>query len=493
MTFGVTPEGLVIKRLADIREEMNEDARGVYGQAVDLDIRRPLGQFITIQAERLALIWELLEQLNNQRSPTNAVGKQFDEIASYAGLQRRLATYSTVGVILTGIEGTPIPAGKRASVEGNAEAIFATDAQYTIGPGQNEVQELFFSDVPVGGAFTLVFQNESTTAIPFDAAPVVIKNALQALGGISSVNVSGGFYEGFEIEFTGDDGESPQQLITIGTNTLSSDGVEVGDVTPTVARVIAGELPNVSGTMTATTAGPVPAPSGSLIVIEDSVTGWEGISNPLDAEEGSPEETDAEYKLRREQQLASAGRCTPNAIRARMLEVPDVESCTVYINKTLVTQDGIPGKSVRIVVVGGEPEPIAIRIFDVVGAGIGIFGDELYQLTDDSGFLQQIRWDYAEEIPIWVSVDLWIDESKFPQNGEDTIISQILAFGETLGAGDDVIVYPYLLCTLDVAGIIDSEIRVGTSVSPTDDDNIVIAADELAKFDSSRIVITIMS
>lgn len=493
MTFGVTPEGLVIKRLADIRQEMNEDAQGVYGLAVDLDIRRPLGQFITIQGERVAEIWELLELLNAQNSPTNSIGKFVDEIASYASLPRRLATFSKVSVVLTGDEGALIPAGKRASVVGNAEAIFATDAAYTIGAGTNEVQELYFSDVPVSGAFTLVFQNESTTAIPYDAAPIAIKNALQALGGISSVNVAGGFYEGFEIEFTGDDGEMPQDLITVGTNTLSSDGVAVGDVVPTISRIIPGELPHVNGTATAITSGPVPAPAGTLTVIEDDVTGWDGITNPTDADEGNPEETDAQYKLRREQQLASAGRCTPNAIRARVLEVPDVESCTVYVNKTLVTLDGIPAKSVRIVVVGGEEEALARQIFDVVGGGIGMFGSELYQLLDDSGFVQEIRWDYAQEIPIWVELDLWIDELKFPQNGEEQIVEQMLAFGETLGSGDDVIVYPYLISTADVPGILDSVIRVGTAISPTQDDNITIAADQLAKFDSSRIVINIMS
>lgn len=493
MTFGVTPEGLVIKRLADIREEMNEDARGVYGQAVDLDIRRPLGQFITIQAERLSLIWELLELLNAQNSPTNAIGKFVDEIASYASLRRRLATHSTVPVTLTGDEGTLIPAGKRASVEGNAEAIFATDAAYVIGPGTNEVQELFFSDVPIAGAFTLVFQNESTTAIPYDAAPIAIKNALQSLGGISSVNVTGGFYEGFEIEFTGDDGEKPQDLISVGTNTLSSDGVAVGDVNITIARLIPGELPHIDGTATAVSSGPVPAPAGTLTVIEDDVTGWTGITNPLDADEGNPEETDAQYKLRREQQLASAGRCSPNAIRARVLEVPGVDSCTVYVNRTMVTLDGIPPKSVRIVVVGGDEEPLARQIFDVVGAGIGIFGGEVYQLLDDSGFVQEIRWDYAQEIPIWVEIDLWIDELKFPQNGEDQIVGQMLAFGDTLGSGDDVIVYPYLMCTIDVPGITQSAIRVGTAISPTQDNNIAIAADQLAKFDSSRITINIMS
>jgi uncharacterized phage protein gp47/JayE len=492
MTFGVTPEGLVIKRLADIRDEMNEDARGVYGNAVDLDVRRPLGQFITIQAERIAQVWELLEQLNNSFSPRNAEGKQFDEVAAYTGLQRREATFSTVGVVLSGTQGTIIPAGTRASVQNSPEAIFATDAAYTIGAGTNEVQEITFDVEPVSGNFTLIFNGQSTSAIAWNANAAAVKAALEALGNVDEVNVSGDFYSGFTIEFDGDDAEQPQPLLVVGANTLSSDGVAVGDVVISAAQVIPGELPNVSGTMTALDSGPVPAPSGSLIVLEDSVTGWDAVTNPLDAEQGDAEESDPDFKIRRARQIAASGRCTPNAIRARMLEVPDVESCSVYVNNENTTVDGLPPKSVRIVLVGGEPEAIARQAFDNVAAGIKTFGNELYNLTDDSGFLQPVRWDEATEIPIYVEIDLTTTDD-FPLDGEDQIIANILAFGEALGTGDDVIVLPYLLCTVDVAGITDVVIRVGTSPGPTLDNNITIAQDELAKFDSSRITINIVS
>jgi hypothetical protein len=144
------------------------------------------------------------------------------------------------------------------------------------------------------------------------------------------------------------------------------------------------------------------------------------------------------------------------------------------------------------VLVGGEPEAIARQAFDNVAAGIKTFGNELYNLTDDSGFLQPVRWDEATEIPIYVEIDLTTTDD-FPLDGEDQIIANILAFGEALGTGDDVIVLPYLLCTVDVAGITDVVIRVGTSPGPTLDNNITIAQDELAKFDSSRITINIVS
>jgi uncharacterized phage protein gp47/JayE len=495
MTFGVTPEGLVIKRLADIQTELNEDARGVYGNAVDLDPRRPFGQFLGIMSERFAQIWELVEQVYLARYPRTAEGKQFDDVASFNGLVRRAATFSTVGVRLSGTEGTVIPQGTRASVDGNPESIFETDEEYTIEAGINEIQEIIFPDEPVAGAFTLVFGGEATSAIQWDDTAGDIEAALEALSGVSAVTVIGSFYSGFTITFTGADGQQPQSLISLGSNTLSSDGIAVGDIIPTIARVQLGVLPGVDGTMTAQTSGPIPAPAGSLTVREDTVSGWDSITNPLDAEQGEIEETDAAFKIRRAQQIALGALCTPDAIRARMLEVEGVESCVVYINNTEATVDSLPPKSVRVVLLGGDPLPIARQLFASVAGGIRTYGAQSQTITDDSGFPQILRWDNAEEVSIWVEIDLTIDPEDFPLDGEDQIIAAILAYGEGLGTGDDVIVYPYFICTLDVIsrGILDAAVRIGTSSGPTLDDNISIAPDEIARFDSSRITINIAS
>lgn len=493
MAFGVTPEGLVIKRQSDIQQEMNDDTRGVYGTAIDLDPRRPIGQFLGIFSERFAQIWELIEQVYLARYPRTAEGKQFDDVASYNGLQRRPATNSKVAVRLTGTVATVIPQGTRASVVGSPDSIFQTDAAYTCVAGTNEEQEILFSDEPLGGAFTLVFNGQATTAIPYTANAAAVKAALEALSNLSSVNVTGDFYSGFEIEFTSGDGQKPQALLVVGSNTLSSDGIAVGDVDITINRTQAGVLPGVDGAMTAVETGPIPAPAGTLTVREDSVSGWSGITNPLDATEGLNEETDAEFKARRVAQIARGALCTPDAIRARMLEVPEVVSCKVYVNNTEATVDGIPPKSVRVVLLGGEPVPIATQLLASVAGGIRTIGAESQAIVDDSGFTQTLAWDYAEEVEIWVEIDLETN-GDFPLNGEELIIASILAFGDGLGLGDNVVVYPYFVCTLDpVAGIDNATIRIGITSGPTDDENIVIDADQIARFDSSRIQINIVS
>ena len=70
-----------------------------------------------------------------------------------------------------------------------------------------------------------------------------------------------------------------------------------------------------------------------------------------------------------------------------------------------------------------------------------------------------------------------------------------MAYGTDLGIGEDVVVFgsdPSLSCAFQaIPGITDFVIRVGTAVSPALDDNIVIAARELAVFDSSRTTVVV--
>jgi len=67
-----------------------------------------------------------------------------------------------------------------------------------------------------------------------------------------------------------------------------------------------------------------------------------------------------------------------------------------------------------------------------------------------------------------------------------------LAYGENLEIGEDIIVYgsESLSCAISsIAGILDMTIRVGKINPPTSDDNVVVAAREIAIFDSSRITV----
>lgn len=73
----------------------------------------PDGQAISIWAETLALLDEQVQYAYMSRDPATAIDQALNDIATYAGLERQRATFSTATVILSGVSGTVVPAGYR--------------------------------------------------------------------------------------------------------------------------------------------------------------------------------------------------------------------------------------------------------------------------------------------------------------------------------------------------------------------------------------------
>lgn len=490
MAFGVTNSGYILKRLEDIQDETTDAFQAAFGAGIDLDPRTIAGQLKAIFDERIALLHELQEGVYYSQYPFTAEGINLDNVVALNGLTRKQETKSRVETgVAHGDFGTVIPAGTVISVLGNSAARFVTDNPYTINIAAiNEVQNLDFGAVPDAGQFTINFDGQITAAILFSAVAADIKTALENLSNVDTVNVTGDFTSGFEIEFTGALAGLPLDELTIETNTLEESS---NPVAITVSTSIEGEKAKaINIILDAETAGPFAAPAGSLSVIETPVAGLDEFTNILDAELGSDTETDAELKARREQQLQVAGKATPEAIRSNVLAINDVEAVRVFFNNMFITDiEGRPPKSVDVVVEGGDEQDIADELFDTVAAGILTIGDITKQVIDSQGFTHDIKFSRPDEILVWLEIDLTTDSS-FPVDGLQQVEDEILAYAETLGISDDVIVYPKLMCSFaHVPGITDVAIRIGTAISPTLDDNIIIADREIAKFDSSRIAV----
>lgn len=500
MAFGITTEGFKAKRLADIQEETTQSWRDKFGEGFDLDPRTPEGQIKGILDEAMGKLWELGEAVSRAYIPTYAEGAQVDNILAFAGIVRKVATFSKVDSgRARGTFGLTVPAGTVISVAGNDNSLFATDVDVLIDQAAvNEVQKLTFSVTPSGGSFKIIFEGETTAAIPFSASAAGVQTALENLSniGVGNVMVSGSIdnITGLTITFIGTLAGSNRTQVSITENLLTPSTV----ITPTT--LTPGDSAK-SGliNLTATQTGPISAPTGSLTVIETPVVGLASFTNEEDAELGRDIESDQEAKLRRELELELAGAATPNAIRADILEIDEVEAVVVFFNNLDITDfEGRPSHSVDIVVQGGDEDEIAVAIFNSVAAGIGyadLPGTITKTVIDSQGFGQTVKFSRPTEVDIWVEVDVTKDPALFPVDGDDQIADKILEWGNLRTIGQDVIVFGTdpLSCSFDeIPGMIDLVFRVGTSASPTNDDNITIAARELAKFDSARILVTIL-
>jgi len=489
---GLTADGFQIKRLAEIKTELEEAHRAAFGNAFNIDPSEPAGQLIGIYAEREALLWELMQALYNTLNPDAATGVNLDIIAALTGAVRLEATFSQAEVVARGVQGTVIPAGSQVSVEGDPEAVFESQAEAIIGDGVDEVQDISFSDVPVAGEFTLIFDGEETAAIQFNDNAAAVEAALEALNGIDDVDVVGDFAGGFTVAFVNASGDQDQPLILEGnTNTLEDGGA--APITIDIVESVAGDLPSVTFTVFAVEAGRLVARAGTLTVIETPVPGWSEVTNPADAVEGRDLETDAEFRLRRFLTLAEPGCGTVDAIRAEILKIDDVRSARVFQNiEFVVDAAGRPPKSVEAVVLGGSDEDVANALFVTVSAGIEQFGDETFDVIDSQGFTQTMRWNRPDEIDIWLEVDLTTNDD-FPVDGDVSVEEKILEFVDTeFLIGDDVVT-SRLYCPIhEVDGIDDIVIRIGLAPGPVGDANIPIGEREIAVFDSARTTINIL-
>jgi len=487
--YGVTDQGFVIKKLDDIQTEIQSSLRSTFGNGINLLATELLGQIVGILSEREALVWELAQAVYNSQYPDTANGVNLDNVASITAIERLSATQSTVSGIAYGTEGTVISQGAIVSVDGNSSARFLIDEQQTIGAGTDEVQTIAFDNLSDTGTWTLVYDGEETASLNFDADAPTIESALNNLTSLSGMTVSGDTTSGFTITFSGDNGAQSQPLLTVGANDLSFSGTSVN---VTILETVAGVLPNVTCTLTAETAGAVQAPAETLTVIETVIAGWNSFTNSLDATVGREIETDAEYRVRRQQALAAGGSATLAAIRTKILEIDEVEACIAFHNITMENDVyGRPPKSIETVVLGGDDDDIANALWLVAPAGIELYGSTEQTIVDSQGFDQTIKFSRPTEIEIWLEVDLTTD-STFPTGGADSVSGDILTYvQENFGIGDDVIT-TRLYCPInDVAGITDITLRIGLSASPTTDDNISIDENQIASFDSSRITITI--
>lgn len=245
----------------------------------------------------------------------------------------------------------------------------------------------------------------------------------------------------------------------------------------------------VTGWMVAAEAGAVQAPAGSLTEIETPLAGLDSVTNNEAADVGEEIEEDAALKQRRNESLARSGDATSDAIRADVLAVNGVTTCTVLNNRTMETnENGQPPKSFWVIVQGGDDEAIARAIFDSMPAGIQPYGDVLIDVEDSEGTLHEVGFSRPFDLDIYLELDLTVDSS-FP--GADVVKAAIMDFGESLELGEDVVVFPQLVGALaDIPGILDVVIRIGTAAEPTTDDNIPVSEFQRATFALDRIEVT---
>lgn len=503
--YGITAEGYVIKPLPIIESEIEASMKAIFGDQINTTPQSIFGQLKGIYSEREFKLWELNEDIYNAGYRPTATGASLDNVNSLVNADRLEALKSQItGQALFGILGTLISTGTIFSVDGSPSIKFTSLLDVTLIAGTDEVQTLTFSSgTPTGGSFQLTFGVETSAVIQWDDGATEIQTALNNLTTLSGVTVTGSYAAGFVVTFAGVDGKQPQTDLSETNNSLV-DGVT--PITITVTETILGVY---QGTVNceATDDGIISANAKTLTVIDTPVNGLDSTFNPLATNVGRSLEEDPAYRLRgsQETQISRAG--TAGAIEAAILDLnedttlAEILSAVVFENDTnTVDAAGRPAKSFEANVYqdGNSTErdqEIAQAVFDAKPGGIESFGSISKTVTDSQGFNKTVYFSRADEIDIYLELDLTVT-SDYPTDGDTQVKALMKAFGDALGVGQDVVVYPALVGELNaIAGITDVVIRIGIAPGPTLDDNIVIddgtlGSVEISVWDLTRITVT---
>jgi len=237
--------GLVIDRLADIKEEISDELKEAFGDGINLAETSPFGILVGIFAERYFLLYELLESIYQASFPNTSFGVYLDELSAFNGVVREAATFSTV------------------------------DLRFT-------------------------------RSNPIGDGPVTIPAGTQVTSG-----------------------------------QITSTVVWITDIEATILNLTSTAIVSA----TANELGSVGALAGSLTNMLATPTNVGSVTNDLDATRGEDEESDSELKIRREQQLGTAGTSTASGIVGALTLLAEVRNATIIANDTDLTVDGRPPHS----------------------------------------------------------------------------------------------------------------------------------------------------
>ncbi|MBU9403907.1 baseplate J/gp47 family protein [Burkholderia multivorans] len=160
-----------------------------------------------------------------------------------------------------------------------------------------------------------------------------------------------------------------------------------------------------SGTITVTatcaTIGDVSARAGTINQIATPALGWQSVTNPADAAEGAPVESDAALRQRQTVSTSLPSLTVLDGIIGAVANVPGVTRYVAYENDTNATDaNGIPSHSISLVVEGGDATAVANAIAAKKTPGAGTFGTTTIVTTNRYGMPVPINFFRPTDAPI---------------------------------------------------------------------------------------------
>lgn len=275
------------------------------------------------------------------------------------------------------------------------------------------------------------------------------------------------------------DALSPVRFVTTEKATLAAASTSIAGV-PAEA-VVGGQAGNV---------GP-----DRLTVMPDPPVGVESVTNPSEASGGVDAEPDDDLRERAKRELSTGSRATAQAVRNYLLNVPDVQDVSLFINDQATTDgDGRPAHSTEYVVLGGADADIGQALVEAKAAADGTTGGHAGTLVSSSGVLdngQSFPVSFSRPTALTIYVDAALSVSDTYEGDtkvRDAIVQYVggtLTSGDfvpgELGIGDDVLYTRLVAAIMSVEGVENiTSLTFDTVDPPVGTTDITVAASEVA-------------
>jgi hypothetical protein len=454
--FGVTPEGFKAKKFSDLMEDSAESLKLSLGLEIDTKPNSVAKVLTSTYNLALSELWAAQQAQQSMFDISKAEGTHLDNLVGYVRMQRLEASASYGNVYLS--VKTPellIPAGSTFTDTSGNDYTSNVDTS----SGLSYAVSLVVDVEPTATAGTILslsidglnFSETITNSIPNAVTNLVAAINIQTpTTNFIATDISEGVLAKISID-------KQEDAVSTVTSILSGFVLDyVTSIIP-VQKTVLDSVPIAAGTITG-----IPNISNTV-----------SCTNRYDLTVGTGRETDEELRIRHKLLIAVAGKSTVDAITSALYQSEGVRVVQVIENDDMLEdENGIPPKSIHCVVQGGVDIAIAAVIWDNKPAGISTFGDKVVVTSDSQNNTKYIYFSRPELIYIHANIDytLYAEESNlFPAEGESDIMDIVVAYGENLALGEDIIPQRFETEIMkQIEGLATVTVTFGVTAAPLD-------------------------
>lgn len=186
-------------------------------------------------------------------------------------------------------------------------------------------------------------------------------------------------------------------------------------------------------------AGAIFATVGSVTKILTPTRGWSSVSNANTSSMGQDIENNARLRQRQSLSVANSSMSQTEAIRGVLLELNNVTRCKTFENKTdTADENGLPPKSVCIVVSGGDGQEIAKIMHIKKSMGCAWYGNTSVTIMNSYGDPCEVSFYRPDIKNISFHMQITTSES-YSADTADSIAENLASYVNELDIGDKIL------------------------------------------------------